>query len=161
MENKIISLKAFFVGLFSLISARLGILAPILLGLFIIVIADYISGICASAVEGKLSSTVGYKGILKKLSYFMAVGVAITVDWLMATCSQTIGIEMNFKAFLSVLVSVWLILNELLSILENINRMGVRLPNFLSEAIVYLIGNVEKKGEIKNENSLDWCRTRR
>lgn len=155
MDTKINVIKAYLVASVSLISSRLGILAPILLGLFLIVIADYISGICVGAIEGKLSSSVGYKGILKKLSYFMAVGVAVTVDWLMMACSQTIGIQINFKALLSVLVSVWLILNELLSILENINKMGVRLPKFLKQVIVYLIGNVEKKGEIKNENGLD------
>ncbi|MEG1448845.1 MAG: phage holin family protein [Oscillospiraceae bacterium] len=154
-NERFIGIKTFFVGAISIISSKLGILAPIIFGLFLIVIADYISGICASAVEGKLSSSVGYRGILKKLSYFMAVGVAITVDWLIITCSQSIGIDISFKAFLSVLVSVWLILNELLSILENINRMGVRIPKFLEEAIIYLIGNVEKKGDIKGENNLD------
>ena len=37
--------------------------------------------------------------------------------------------------FFAVLVAVWLIINELISVLENLSRIGVPIPNFLKKII--------------------------
>lgn len=142
-------LKVVSVGTVSYISAKLGILAPVLLVLAILSFADYLTGCSASVVDGKkLSSKQGLKGIIKKLGYFVAVGVGMCVDWLIITVSSQIGINIPVKALFGILVAVWIILNELLSILENLNRMDIRLPSFLKKTITLLIGKVEQQGDI-------------
>lgn len=153
MEN-VNAVKVFVTGAIAWISAKMGILAPILLTLFGIVIADWITGCCASRYEKKpLSSKRGYEGIIKKLSYFVAVGVALILDWLIISVASYIGIEISVKAMFSILISVWLILNEMLSILENLNRMEIKLPSFLQKAIVLFIGKVEQQGDLAGKEN--------
>ena len=43
------------------------------------------------------------------------------------------------------LVIIWLILNELLSILENAGRMGVNLPSFLVKVLSEIQSEIEDK----------------
>lgn len=43
------------------------------------------------------------------------------------------------------LVIIWLILNELLSILENAGRMGVNLPSFLVKVLSDMQNELENK----------------
>ena len=50
-----------------------------------------------------------------------------------------------------ILVTVWLIINELISVLENLSRMGVPIPNFLKKIIDRLKNTVDEKGDGKND----------
>lgn len=153
MKEKIINAKVALCTFFGFLSARLGITGKLLAILFLVVIIDYISGVIASGYEGKLSSKAGYKGILKKLSYFVAVASAMVADYLIRFFFCLMEIDFNLKATLAALLTVWLILNELLSVMENVKRMEVRLPEFLEKTIVFLIGNVEKKGSVPEVNT--------
>ena len=44
------------------------------------------------------------------------------------------------------IITVWLIINELISILENLGEMGVPLPSFLTSMIKTLKSKVEEQG---------------
>jgi phage-related holin len=44
-------------------------------------------------------------------------------------------------------VAFWLVANEMLSILENIDCIGVPIPNFLRKVIVYFLHSTEKEAE--------------
>lgn len=148
MDN-INSAKIVVTGAIAWVSAKMGILYPILITLVAMAITDYLTGCSASVIDGKkLSSKEGLKGILKKLGYFVAVAVGVCIDWLIVTVSAQIGIDIPVKALFGILISVWLILNELLSIVENLNRMDIRLPSFLKKTITLLIGKVEQQGDI-------------
>lgn len=56
--------------------------------------------------------------------------------------------EMNWKSgvntIFGLLVTVWLIINELLSILENAGRMGVILPTFLKKVLAELKNRIDE-----------------
>ena len=52
--------------------------------------------------------------------------------------------------FFGLLVTIWLLLNECISILENISEIGVPLPPFL----VSLIQKLKKTTEVKGEELL-------
>ena len=53
--------------------------------------------------------------------------------------------KINFDAntFFGFLVTVWLVINELISILENAGRMGVVLPKFIQNALAELRKNID------------------
>lgn len=51
---------------------------------------------------------------------------------------------------LACIVAIWLICNEIISILENINDIGVTLPPFLQPIVSNLKSQVEKKAELEN-----------
>lgn len=129
------------------LSAKLGILFPVLMILAGMMIIDYISGMMASKVEAiehpddpnyGWSSKKGAKGIAKKVGYLCVIAVAMVVDYLTLKVAAAIGIPVTAKAVFSLLVAVWYILNELLSIIENAGRMGANVPEWLCRYIAVL-----------------------
>ena len=103
-------------------SALLGIL-------LVFVVADYITGMMAAGVEGQLSSEVGLKGIAKKVSIFILVAAAHLVD-------TAIG---DAHVFRDATIFFYLA-NELLSIIENAGRIGLPVPDIISQAVAVLKG---------------------
>lgn len=57
------------------------------------------------------------------------------------------GLSMPANTFFGLLVAIWFLLNELLSILENVGRAGTPLPGFLQKLIAALKHTVEGKGD--------------
>ena len=119
--------------------------------LAIVMAVDYISGMVRAWVKSELSSRVGIIGIVKKVSYLLGVVVAIVADWVVMTAAAKIGVDFGGFYFFGLLVTVWLILNECISILENISEIGVPLPAFLLKLIEKLKKTVEDAGDQKAE----------
>lgn len=93
--------------------------------------ADYVSGVAAAWFEGRLNSSVGKKGALRKVCYMFLVIVAGIMDWVIISGCNEIGIDMGINFYFGTIVAIWLILNELLSILENCTRIGLPIPKFI------------------------------
>lgn len=122
----------------------LGIVAVPIIILIIAMIIDYVTGMMSAWLNAELSSKKGIKGIVKKISYLALVAVAMIVDWLIFQGLQQINVDLHYSVFFAVLVTVWLIINELISVLENLSRMGVPIPNFLKKLINRLKTTVDK-----------------
>lgn len=129
----------------SVIGNELKIISPAIILLIILMIADYISGMLASkkeAVEHPRNSKYGWSskksiiGIYKKVGYILTILVAISTDYVIYTLLGKMGIEYQIKTVFGFLVTIWLNVNELLSILENAGRMGVQFPKFLMDILV-------------------------
>lgn len=144
------------------VSAKLGILYPLLLAFAAVMAADFISGMAASAKEALedpgdaskgWSSRKGMLGILKKFGYILVVAVAVLIDYVILKAGGYLGITAPFKTFFGLLVTIWFILNETLSVLENAGRMGAdgMIPDFLLGIIATLKGKVvDKSGSGKD-----------
>lgn len=115
------------------VSAYFKIIAVPLAVLIGVMILDYLSGMSAAWICGELSSKKGIKGILKKVGYLALVCVGIGVDFIIRYCLEQIGVNLDIKMFFGLIVTIWLIINELLSILENLSRMGVPVPKWLTK----------------------------
>ncbi len=140
MQGKENSEKNFLTVFGTLISNYFGVLYPALILFTIVMFLDYISGILASrkeAVESPnnikygVSSKKSILGIYKKIGYILTVFVAISADYVIFWFSNEIGISIKGNTLFGLLVTVWFALNEVISILENVERMGVELPLFL------------------------------
>ena len=115
--------------------------------LFLVMVVDYISGMVRSWARGELSSRVGVFGIVKKVAYLLAVVVAIVADWVVQTAAGQLGVDFGGFFYFGLLVTIWLILNECISILENISEIGVPLLEFLVTLIQKLKKTTEARGE--------------
>ncbi len=146
MQETLIYIKAVVAGILGFIAAKLGMLSPLLVILAIAMALDYISGVIAAANSGKLNSKKGLLGILKKLGYCITVAVALITDQLIITVGSQF-VQTSIVSLFGMLTIVWLTLNELLSILENLGKVGVPLPSFLIKAINSLKDGVENKGD--------------
>ena len=151
-------IKILITGFGAWISVKLGILGPILLALMGIMIADYITGVAASAKAGIISSKTGMWGIIKKLFYAMEVALGMLADWLILTISKSMGINLPVGTFFGLLISIWLIGNEFTSIIENFIKMGEPVPQFLIYLSKFFKVASEKAGNSltdKLDNSLN------
>ncbi len=107
-----------------------------LLGILLaFVVIDYVTGVVAAGMEGKLSSAVGLRGIAKKIFIFVMVAVAHLAD-------QAAGI-----AIIRDTAIFFYLANELLSIIENSGRIGLPIPPVIAQAVEILQGKSGVKEE--------------
>ena len=143
-ENAFKALTAAIIGG---LSAYMRLMAIPLIMLVAVICFDYISGMLAAWSKGELSSRIGLRGIVKKLSYLLLVCVAGVVDWLIWVGLRHVGITLDFGFCFGLMVTIWLIINELISILEHLDTLNVPMPAFLRKVIKHLKNAVEMKGE--------------
>lgn len=96
------------------------------------VVADYVTGVMAAAVDGRLNSAVGMRGIAKKVLIFLIVALAHLADTVLGDNSMIRDAAI-----------FWYLANELLSIVENAGRIGVPIPPAISRAVEILRGKGE------------------
>lgn len=141
--------KGIFATIIGGLSAYLRVLGIPLILLLVFMILDYISGMLKAWHSAELSSHIGLLGIIKKVSYFAVVVVAGGVDWLICAGINSVGIEFQTNFYFGLVVVVWFIINEGLSILENLSTLGVPLPAFLIKIIKKLKTTVESSADEK------------
>ena len=137
MEKLFEILRVCWVGLCALFGYLYGSFDGLLAGLVTFVILDYILGVAAAITEGKLSSKVGFKGIMRKVVIFVIVAVAKILGY------DILGIGMLLRDA----VIGFYIFNEGISLLENAKRLGVKVPNDVMNALI----NVKNKFKIKSD----------
>lgn len=145
------TLKALAASVCGAVLAYFKIMLVPLAILLIVMLADYVSGMIKAWMRSELSSRIGIRGIVKKLCYALVIVVATCVDWLLAAGLNAVGVEFGRSYYIGVVVTIWLIINELISILENLSAVGVPLPGFLKNIVARLKNSVEAAGERKKE----------
>jgi len=115
-------------------------------------VIDYTSGMLKAWINAELSSRIGLKGIIKKVCYLLVVCVAAVVDWLITSGLGAVGINIDVNFCFGVIVTIWFIINECISILENLAILGVPLPPFLTGMVHKLKVAVESKTNIDKED---------
>lgn len=118
MEKSSIVLGSSILGLITFI---FGGLDSLFISFLIIMVLDYITGICKAIYKKKLNSTIGAKGLLKKFGYILIVVLAVLADKILNDSSMAIR----------TLVLYFFIANEAISILENWGELGLPLPKKL------------------------------
>lgn len=149
--------KTIFVAFGAALSSFLGILyIPVIL-MVVCNVIDYITGIFAAPFRGeKISSAVGLKGIIKKVCMWLLVIVGVIVDKLIIYAAETIGLNFPFSFLVACIVSIWIICNEVISILENIKDTGVKVPKFLTKILYYIKDRTEETAILdSNEDGKD------
>lgn len=136
----------------SWIGNKFGLLFPATLLLFFLMITDHISGMLAAKKEALThpnnkkygwNSKKSLLGIYKKAGYIFMIFAAITTDYLIYKFANEIGIDFPNNTMFGLLIIIWLIINELLSILENVSRMGCNLPEFIKKILTEAKDNID------------------
>ena len=150
------SIQVCVTGLVAYLSQKLGVTFYLLGILLCLMVIDYLSGMAASAVEALdhpddksygWSSKKGAKGIAKKVAYLFVIAVGMVIDYVIIQTSGVLGFNLP-NTMLSLLVTVWYMLNEALSITENAGRMGAPVPEWLMKYIAAL----KNKNDSSREN---------
>lgn len=147
------SIQAVFSAALATLSVYLGVLVVPIIMLTVAMIIDYGTGMAAAWKKSDLSSKKGVAGIVKKLGYLVLVCVGMLVDWLIFSGLQAFSAGEAYKFSFGLLVAIWLIINELISILENLGTLGVPVPNFLIKVIKRLKITAENAAESEEEKN--------
>lgn len=121
-------LKNILAGVCTILSFLFGDMEGLMVALIALIVLDYISGVIAAAVEKRLSSEVGAKGIAKKIFMLLIVALANIVD------INVIGDGHVLKT----VTVVFYICNECISLIENAGRIGVPVPKKLLDVLEQL-----------------------
>ena len=103
--------------------------------LIALVALDYVTGVICAAANKRLSSEIGFKGLIKKAVIFALVAVAGVADKGIPATNQAIRAA----------VILFYIANEAISILENAAELGLPVPEKLKAVLI------KTKGEDKAE----------
>lgn len=104
-----------------------GAFDAMLITLLVLMAVDYISGIIKGIYNKKLSSDIGWHGLLKKGATLCVVALAHMVQHLLG---DTVGIRD--------IVIMFYVANEGLSILENVAEVSTVIPEQLREVLMQL-----------------------
>lgn len=105
----------------------------VLIVLIAFIVLDYMTGIINAIIDKSLSSEVGAKGIAKKALIIVVLIVAVLLDRL---------INDDTWVFRTI-VCYFYIANEGISLIENVARMGVPVP----QKIVDILAQIKNKDE--------------
>lgn len=101
------------------------------LGYLILNIFDYITGTIKSKIKKEESSNKGLIGIVKKICYWILIGVAFLISYLLVDIGSCININLEFVMLFGWFTLTCLFINEARSIIENLIEIGISVPKFL------------------------------
>lgn len=98
-------------------------------------VADWLTGWMKSRMAGKENSVKGWKGVLKKLGYWLMILVAFAASAVFIEIGNTLGMDLGITTLLGYFVLASLLVNELRSILENFVEAGYNVPTVLVKGL--------------------------
>jgi toxin secretion/phage lysis holin len=107
----------------------------LLIALLAFVAIDYVTGVMCAIVDKKLSSSVGFRGIFKKILIFALVGVGHIIDTMVIGTGSVLRTAIIFF-YLS---------NEGISLIENAGHLGLPIPAKLKAVLEQLHDRAEKE----------------
>nr|DAD64649.1 MAG TPA: holin [Caudoviricetes sp.] len=126
--------------IFSIVGGGFGYLMGgcdgIIIALILFVSIDYVTGVMCAVSDKKLSSSVGFKGICRKVLIFMLVGVSNILDLHIIKTGSVLRTAVVFF-YLS---------NEGISLIENATHLGLPVPDKL-KAVLEQLHEKERGGE--------------
>lgn len=148
--------KGILAMIIALFSFMYNAITEVIIVFALLMLIDYITGMIASYLEKTWDSKIAIKGVIKKVGYIFLLLITILFDYVLINVGNTLGFAISFLGIFTLLVACWLISTELISIVENLGRMGVPIPEFLKKAFKRLKDTSEKIGEKEvKEKALD------
>ena len=136
MDKLISAAKLIFGGIITAVSGFIGGMDGIMYALIAFITIDYATGVAVAVKEKKLSSEVGFWGLVRKVCILALVGVAHYIDCYVMQSGDVIR----------TVAAMYYIGNEGISILENCGNLGLPLPPKLMAVMAQI---KEGKGEEK------------
>ena len=119
-------------------------------------VADWITGWMKSRINKKENSMAGWKGILKKLGYWLMIMVAFGSSAVFVEIGNAIGIDLGITTLLGWFALASLLVNEIRSICENFVEAGYNVPTILIKGLEVaekvVNQDLEKEEEEKNND---------
>ena len=128
--------------------------AAILILVILAICLDVITGLIKSKVTGEaINSKKGTVGFWKKMSFLISFMFGIFMDAFVPVLLSIINIELPFNCPFGFIIGVYIILNESISICENIYKTNPNaIPKWLKDFLVLAVKEIDDKN---NKNKKD------
>lgn len=137
--NKVFNAASVILGMAGGMAAKIfGAWDTVLGALLVIMVLDYITGVMKAVYQKKLSSEVGYKGILRKITVLVIVALANVVQNITGSAAP-----------LREMVIMFYIANEGISVLENAAEILPIIPKGIKDVLLQIR---EKEQTDENRN---------
>lgn len=131
------TIQFIFTGIGGWLGYFLGGWDGFLYALVAFVVVDYMTGVMCAIIDKTLSSSIGFKGICRKVMIFLLVGIAQILD------VNVIGTG----SVLRTAIIFFYISNEGVSLLENATHLGLPVPEKIKDVLQQLHERSEEKEE--------------
>lgn len=98
-------------------------------------VVDYITGVVKARYTKTENSNKGLKGIIKKVGYWIIIGIAFFISFAVNDIGTIIGINLGFSVLLGWFILITFVINEIRSILENLILLDVCVPAWLIKGL--------------------------
>lgn len=136
------------------VSALMGWLGILAVPVFLLLgcnLVDYGTGLAAAGKRREqISSYRSIWGIAKKVCQWLLVLVGGWIDVLVSYALECAGMGFTIPFAVATVVAVWLVVNEIISILENMLDIGVEMPPFLLPLVKYIKKQTEDRAETRD-----------
>lgn len=140
---------AVLAGLPGLIAGYTGKIAVPFVLLVASSLLDYCTGIAAAPLRGETrNSSRGFSGIRKKILMWGLVAVGGILDilcWYLEKQAGFTGMQIFAALPLAAIICVWLLVNEIISVVENFSDLGIKVP-FLLPIAKWIHKSIEYAG---------------
>lgn len=124
-------------GLFAAAGAAVGKVlhmdAYLIAFVLLFITADFVTGMMKGKVNGDLNSKAMHRGIVRKGAEMLFLCVGFIADNFLAYALSAYNVSFAEGMVFSLFVGCYLILNETISIMENMVEMGVNVPEWLAK----------------------------
>ena len=137
-----------------LIASFWGIYGPVIICVLVAICMDVVSGLVASMASGeKISSKVGWTGFWKKMALILALAFGIFMDSFIPILLGTISLELPFTMPIGTIVGCYIVINEAISIIENINQAApTALPKWIKKLLEGAGKTIDDGGSADGKN---------
>lgn len=137
MDNKSIIGKMSASLMSGLVASFWGVYGPVIICVIVAICMDVVSGLVAAMASGeKISSKVGFTGFWKKMALLLALSFGIFMDTFVPILLGTISLELPFTMPIGTIVGCYIVINEAISIIENINKAApTALPKWIKKLL--------------------------
>ena len=136
------------IGLLASLGQKYGILAALVCSAILL---DLSTGIIKGKITKTINSNKGWRGFWKKMALLAALAFGLFLDSLEA---YLLAVHFNgfpgYQVSFAMLIGVYIILNESISICENLVACGVKLPRF----IMLLLKKAQEQLDEENQNGV-------
>lgn len=150
MNDNLVTVKASIAAFASAVFMFLGWRVIMLLVWAVLMALDYLSGTLAARQNGTWKSAMAREGIGHKAGMILIVVVCMIADFVIMMACENLPhdvINFHWPFVIFPLVTMWYILTEIGSIIENAMEMGAKVPSWLPKILNATLGAVDSVGE--------------
>lgn len=135
-------------GVVTVLTYILGSYWYVFVGYLLLNVIDYITGVTCAYRRNVLDFSVAVNGVVKKLAYWLLIATSFLIANIFSEIGGgLLGLDLSVIVYVGYFTVCSLIITETVSILKNLNSIGVKVPGILLKVVNAIKDSIDEKGE--------------